>query len=59
MRRKRTRGQSATEYMLAVSVIVIAVVAAALPLQERLTSGMDKFGQKFQTYYANPDERTP
>lgn len=59
MIRRRRQGQSATEYMLAISVIVIAVVAAALPFHERLTGGVQKFGQKFETYYAQPDERTP
>lgn len=55
----RRRGQSTTEYMLAISVIVIAVVIAANPFYDRLTSGIDKFGQKLETYYAKSDRRTP
>ena len=56
---RRQRGQSTTEYMLAVAVIVVAVVAAALPFHEYLSGGMREFNDKFTTYYAEDDERSP
>lgn len=49
------RGQGATEYMLAISVIVIAIVAAGVPFQEGMKDAVQKFGVKFETYFASSD----
>ena len=54
MSRRRRRGQVATEYMLAISVIVLTAVLAGYELQEPLRSGWQSFSSKFETYFAKP-----
>ena len=46
------RGQSVTEYALAISVIVTAVVAAGWSFYTPMQQGIRSFDQKFETYYA-------
>ena len=52
--RRDERGQTITEWMLAISVIVTAVVAAGWAFYAPLQEGSQAFGQKFETYYAQP-----
>lgn len=49
------RGQGATEYMLAICVIVIAIVAAGVPFQKAMKESVRTFGQKFETYFATSE----
>lgn len=49
---RRLRAQATTEYMMAISVIVIAVVAAGWAFHQPLRDGMQSFSQKFETYFA-------
>lgn len=46
------RGQSATDYMLTVSVITVAVVAAGLPFYDEMMIAVDRFGQRFELWFA-------
>ncbi len=49
MRRLRTPGQTATEYMLIISVIVIAVVAAAYVFLPMFQSGVQELSSDVST----------
>ena len=49
---RRRRGQVATEYMLAISVIVIAAVVAGFQLEKPLREGWESFSEKFEVYFA-------
>lgn len=46
---KEEAGQTATEYMLLISVIVIAVVAAAYLFAPEFQRGAERLGMDFQT----------
>ena len=52
--RRSESGQSITEYALAISVIVTAVVAAGWAFYSPLQEGSQQFGQQFETFYAQP-----
>ena len=52
--RRRSRGQSTTEYMLAISVIVVAAVAATNALNQPIQEGFDTLNTKQKTFYAMP-----
>lgn len=54
MRRRRRAGQVATEYMLAISVIVVAVVLAGGQLEAPLRAGWQSFSQAYETFFAEP-----
>ena len=49
---RRLRGQVSTEYMMAISVIVVAIVAAGWRFYPPLREGFRDFGQRFETYFA-------
>lgn len=49
---RRRRGQVATEYMLAISVIVLMAVLAGYELQQPLKDGWTSFSSYFETYFA-------
>ena len=50
--RRDERGQSVMEYALAISVIVIAAVAASWPFYPAMQSSVQTFGNQYNTYYA-------
>lgn len=50
---RRRRAQVATEYMMAISVVVIAAVAAGYKFHAPLRDGFRTFGGYFKTYFAN------
>lgn len=52
--KRRRRGQVATEYMLAISVIVIAVVIAGYQLEKPLREGFEVFSTAYEEYFAKP-----
>ena len=54
--RDRERGQSAVEYMLVVSVLVVALVAAGVPFQTKMRSAVRTWGNYFNTYFAESPE---
>ena len=54
MKTMRTRAQAMTEYMMAISVVVVAVVAAGYAFHEPLREGWKSFNRNFETYYATP-----
>ena len=45
------QGQTATEYMLALSVIVIAIVAASWPFVPAIRDGLAIFGKTFGDFF--------
>lgn len=49
-------GQVATEYMLAIAVLVIAVVGATLVLSPELRRGITNWGTGFEVVYAGNGE---
>ena len=50
---KSERGQSMVEYMLTISVIVVAVVAASyMGFIPTLDQGIKAFGSKYDTFFA-------
>lgn len=51
---RRRRGQAATEYMMVISVVVIAAVMAGYQFYEPLRAGWQSFSQRFKTHYAEP-----
>lgn len=54
-RLKSERGQSMVEYTLAISVVVVAVVAAGyLGFIPSLDEGIKSFAGQYTTYYADP-----
>lgn len=53
-RLRSRRGQVATEYMLAIAVLVIAMLVAGYAFYDPLKDGVNQFGNKFTTYYAEP-----
>lgn len=56
---RRRLGQVSTEYMMAISVVVVASVAAGWRLYEPLREGFQSFGQRFETYFAEPPPPFP
>ena len=46
---KKSKGQTATEYMLIISVVVIAVVGAAYVYVPQFEAGINVLGYKVQT----------
>ena len=56
MRRvSRSRGQTALEYALAISVLALAVIAAAWPFSHDLQCGMQSYSERFETFYSDPN----
>lgn len=56
---RRRRGQVATEYMLAISVVVILAVIAGYQMQKPLKEGLQAFSGFFKTYFAKPGGPLP
>lgn len=52
MRRRRGAGQVATEYLLAISVVVVAIVLAGGKLEAPLRAGWTSFSQAYETFFA-------
>ena len=50
----RSRGQSTVEYALAISVLALAVIAAAWPFSHDLQCGMQSYSERFETFYSDP-----
>lgn len=42
--------------MLAISVIVVAIVAAGVPFQKAMKTSVRSFGEKFETYFTASDK---
>ena len=51
---RKRRGQVATEYMMAISVVVIGAVAAGYKFYEPLRAGFRTWSGYFETYFADP-----
>ena len=49
----------ATEYMMAIAVLVVAVVAATLIFQPNLTQGISDWGSGFEKAYAPDTDYLP
>lgn len=51
--RSSESGQSATEYMLIIAVVVLGLVAAASKLIPKFQSGVDTLGKNIEEKYLN------
>ena len=58
-RRRRTLGQTTTEYMLAISVIVVAAVTATNALNGPVREGFDALNTRQKVFYAMPGGPLP
>lgn len=49
---RRRLGQASTEYMMVISVVVIAAVFAGYRFYEPLREGFASFSDRFETFFA-------
>lgn len=56
MRALSRRGQSTVEYALVISVLALALIAAAWPFSHDLVCGMQDYSSNAETFYADPGQ---